>query len=301
MTLLGPPSLGPPCYRPDGGRGGDRGASGARDDPHHGGGLDGRIVLRVRRHDHPLGRIADLMHTGSLAVRVTPWGAWLVGTAAGPIGGDRLSADLEVEDGGRLEIRSPAATLARAGPDRLPSWMTVRARLGTDAELCWHPEPGIAGCGSDHRSTTRITLAPGAKVVWLEELVLGRHGEAPGTWQSDLRIEDRGGRPMVASRLTAGAGAPSPGRSVVLGDARAVSMLTVVDPTGERDRWRAATDRNIDGPRTPAVGGAFPLAGPGIQLVVWGATLGDCRRLMVRLAKAGGAAEEVVTLLLPTR
>ncbi|MHB1712191.1 MAG: urease accessory protein UreD [Acidimicrobiales bacterium] len=307
MTLIGPRLPGSAIPGPESGQVGDldpggRVSEGSGCDGRLDGGLDGRVRLRIRRSDHPLGRIAGLMHTGSLAVRVTPWGAWLVGTAAGPIGGDRLSVDLEVDDGGRLEIRSPAATLARSGPDSLPSSMAVRVRLGTDTVLWWHPEPGIAGRGADHRSTVRIALAEGARVVWLEELVLGRHNERPGSWQTDLRIEDRGGLPIVVSNLVAGAGASSSGRSVALGDARAVSMLTVVDPTVARERWRAVTDRNIDdGTRRGAVGGGFPLAGPGLQLVVWGAALGDCRRLMVRLAKTGGVPMDVVTRVLAAR
>ena len=58
-----------------------------------------------------------LRSDGPLALRETPRGVYLVGTAAGPLGGDDLALDIDVGPGACLVIRSAAAMLLLPGPE----------------------------------------------------------------------------------------------------------------------------------------------------------------------------------------
>ncbi|MDX6338559.1 MAG: urease accessory protein, partial [Streptosporangiaceae bacterium] len=51
-------------------------------------------------------RITVLRSDGPLALRETPLGVYLVGTAAGPLGGYDLTLDIDVGPGSCLVIRS---------------------------------------------------------------------------------------------------------------------------------------------------------------------------------------------------
>jgi urease accessory protein len=76
-------------------------------------------------------------------------------------------------------------------------------------------------------------MAAGARLVWREELVLGRHGERPGELSSriDLLVE---GRPVLRQELGVGPGAPEWSGPVVLGGAKATGTVIVVDPRRSR-------------------------------------------------------------------
>src|SRR5918997_5078993 len=71
----------------------------------------------------------------------------LVGGAAGPLAGDRLSLTVDLDAGANVELRSVAATVAL--PGRTDDWstLTVTVRLGPGSTLRWLPEPVIAAAG----------------------------------------------------------------------------------------------------------------------------------------------------------
>jgi len=230
-------------------------------------GPDGRTVVR------------DLHGTGALAFRPTPWGAWLVGTAAHPIGGDRLGVEVDVGAGCNLEVRSLAATVARRGAPSTRSVVQVEARVGPGATLGWAVEPGVAAAGADHTSAAAVDLAIGSRLWWCDEFVLGRSGEAPGTWRSRLRMTVEG-VPILASEVSAGPGAAGWTSGAVLAGARAMSAVTVVDVGGE---WPVAAEW-ARGPAASLV--VLPLDGPGVQISAWGETLRACRELVAK-ATAG--------------
>lgn len=202
---------------------------------------DGRIKLDCLRSCAPL------------HLRETSEGIYLVGGAAGPLGGDDLLLEIRVESGASLTIRSATASLALPGADGRPSTVTVNARVAAGGSLRWLPEPVIAGRGCHHRILNRVTLDPGATLVWRDELVLGRRGEAPGRVSSRIDLT-LGGRPLLRNQLRVGSGEPGWDGPAVLGKAGAVGTLIVVGP------------ELADEPLVPALlgstAGILPLAGP---------------------------------------
>jgi urease accessory protein len=186
----------------------------------------GRLVVR------------ELVTPAPLGARMAGGALYLLGTAAGPLGGDRLRLTLTVEPGTRLTVRSVAASLAQRG-DGSGSEHQVTVHLGAGAHLDWAVEPLIAAAGCDHRATAVVTLADGASVAWRDELVLGRSGERPGRCTSAVRIL-RAGVPVLHHELsTARAGWDGP---AVTAGARVVGQLAVVG--------RAAAPTLVRGPRS---------------------------------------------------
>lgn len=152
----------------------------------------------------------------------------VVGAMSAPLGGDRLRIEAEAANGARLAVDASAATVSLPGRDGRPAHYDVVLTVGAGAELHWLPEPVIAARGSDLLMTTRVVLAPGARLVLREELVLGRHGEPPGRLRTRLTVT-RDGRPLLDQALDVGPGAP-PGWDgpAVLGPHRTLGQLLVV-------------------------------------------------------------------------
>lgn len=152
----------------------------------------------------------------------------LVAGAGGPVGGDQLSLDVEVGSGCALVVRSVAATVALPGPHDEPSRLDVTVRVGAGATLAWWPGPLIAAARCHHEVVTRVDLEAGARLLVREELVLGRHGEEPGSIDQRLRVCLEG-RPLHDQRLRVGPGAPGWDGPAVTGGRRAIGTLVVVD------------------------------------------------------------------------
>ncbi|MFA1549829.1 urease accessory protein UreD [Actinomadura chokoriensis] len=201
----------------------------------------GRTVLTTLRSDGPY------------ALRATPEAVYLVGAAAGPLGGDRLHLDLDVAAGATLTVRSVASALLLPGGPAGPegeSRASVRATVGSGAHLDLAPEPAVATAGCRHRSVTDLTLAGDATLRWRDELVLGRHGEPAGRYTGRVDVT-LGGRPLLRHELrlpdrvlhTSGA---------VLGDARCTGSVLLVGPGLAKDAYAA------DGLAV------MPLDGPGV-------------------------------------
>ncbi|MFE9408747.1 urease accessory protein UreD [Streptomyces sp. NPDC006704] len=154
----------------------------------------------------------------------------VVGAMSAPLGGDRIALEAQVRAGARLDVDSAAATIALPGRGGERAHYDVRLTVAEGGELRWLPEPLICARGSDLRMRTRIELAPGARLVFREEQVLGRHGEAPGTLATRLTVH-RAGRPLLDQELAFGPGAPGGwDGGAVLGGHRAAGQLLVVDP-----------------------------------------------------------------------
>ncbi|CAG6397002.1 urease accessory protein UreD [Streptomyces cocklensis] len=154
----------------------------------------------------------------------------VVGAMSAPLGGDRLRIDVDVAAGARLTVDSAAATVSLPDHEGRPAFYDVRLTVGEGAELRWLPEPVIAAGGSDLRMTTRVRLAAGARLVLREELVLGRHGEAPGHLTTRLTV-DHDGRTLLDQALAFGPGAaPGWDGPAVLGGHRTLGQLLLVPP-----------------------------------------------------------------------
>ncbi|MFE4797089.1 urease accessory protein UreD [Streptomyces sp. NPDC056708] len=194
--------------------------------------LDSRGVtsLPVLESDGPLALRRTRAASGSYA-RVT-----VVGAMSAPLGGDRLAIEAQVGEDARLTVDSAAATVALPGPGAAaePATYDIRLNVGERAGLCWLPEQLVSAHGSVLHMTTRVELAPTARLVLREEQILGRHGESTGTLTSRLTVH-RAGRPLIDQQVAYGPGAPGWDGAAVLGGHRALGQLLVVDPLfGER-------------------------------------------------------------------
>jgi urease accessory protein len=195
-------------------------------------------------------RVTRLRSEGPLAARQTPDGIYLVGAAAGPLGGDHLRLDIDAGPGSRLVLRSAAAAVLLPGPRGAPSSLLIHARVGADAHLDFCLRPSVAAAGCDHRVHAAVELAPGATLRWREEIILGRHGEPSGLCVSRLDVT-LAGAPLYRGELAAGRPVTD-ASSAVLAGARAAGSVVLVDAAR---------------PQPPAGAGdglaVLPLAGPG--------------------------------------
>ncbi|MER6944922.1 urease accessory protein UreD [Nonomuraea sp. NPDC000554] len=224
---------------------------------------DGRTVLSRLVSAPPL----TLRQTGPHAVR-------LVSTAAGPLGGDDLELHLDLAPGTTLDVGSVAATLVLPGDGE--SSMRITATVGESAVLRFTPEPAVLAAGCAHRTHVRLTLAENARVLWREELVFGRYGEAPGRCHARFDAA-LAGRPLLRQEYTVGD--PLLDRSpAIYGDARCIgtTFLTVPPDDTPSPNAHPRNDGSILGDGVAVL----PLAGPAVLV---SALAGDAVELRRRL------------------
>ncbi|MDP9070266.1 MAG: urease accessory protein UreD [Actinomycetota bacterium] len=183
-------------------------------------------------------RCSVLRSQPPLTLRATAEAIYLVGTAAGPLGGDDLGLDVTVAAGAELTMRSVAATTLLPGAGGGRSRARVDVAVGATASLRWRPQPVIVTADADHEATTTIELAGDASLYWREEVVLGRHGEEPGSLLQRLRV-DLAGQPLLRNDLALGR--RWPGSLGPAGTAGALALGTVLTVGGDRSP-RAAHD-----------------------------------------------------------
>ncbi|WP_433215469.1 urease accessory protein UreD [Dactylosporangium sp. CS-047395] len=188
-----------------------------------------RTVLRVLKGEAPL-----------LPRRTGAHSVHLVGGAAGPLGGDELSLELEVGPGAELWVHTVAASIALPGRDGAESVLSVHATVGEGGFLAFLPEPIVAAARCRHHNVSTVDLNRTARLLWREEAVFGRYGEAPG----DLRLSTtirRESRPWYRSDFTADSG------PAVLGGARVLATLVRTDQAQVPATHRAAVMALVQG------------------------------------------------------
>jgi urease accessory protein len=186
-----------------------------------------------------------LRASGQLAVRRTGDACvHLVATAFGPLGGDDAEIRLVVEDGARLSVRSVAAAVVLpARGESPPSRQVVRAEVAGVLDLA--PEPTVVTARAVHVAELHAQLADGAELTAIEQILLGRMGEAPGRWTGTTRVE-RAGRPLLHTTIGLGPGAPAWLPPVA---PRAyVSTVSIGNP-------RVEVETGVDAVRLPLPGG----------------------------------------------
>jgi urease accessory protein len=151
----------------------------------------------------------------------------LVGTAAGPVGGDELRLAVDVDPDAELTVRSVAASMAFPGPTGAASSLTIDVTVGAGGTLRWLVQPTVLVQGCDHRVVVRARLASGASLVWREQVVSGRHEEPGGSLLQRLRV-DLAGRPLLRSDVAVGPAWPGSLGPAGLAGARAFGTLLVV-------------------------------------------------------------------------
>jgi urease accessory protein len=192
-----------------------------------------------------------------LILRRTADAVYLVGGAAGPLGGDVLDLRIDVRDGATLRLRTVAASVALPGTDGRESVLTVTATVGAGARFEFLPEPTVVAAGARHRVEVRVSLAAGAALALRDEVILGRHGERGGSCRMRLRV-DLAGTPLLRHELdVSGTGEVSLGPAVLAGH-RAAGSLLRAEPV-----WATLPAEEIAAGYAPGVA-VMPLAGPAV-------------------------------------
>ncbi|NLA35734.1 MAG: urease accessory protein UreD [Actinobacteria bacterium] len=174
-------------------------------------------------------RFDTLRSEPPITLRPTPDALYIVGSGAGPLGGDELRFDITVGAHACVDLASIAAQIVLPGPTGERSHQITNVVVGPGATLRYRPEPVIAVEGCDHVATTVIALASDATLVWEESIVLGRHGEGPGSILQRLRI-DRGGSALHRNDLAFGPRYGGWNSGVVLGGHRCLTTELLVGP-----------------------------------------------------------------------
>lgn len=166
----------------------------------------------------PDGRDGDF----PLAVTVT--------TSGGLTGGDRLALDIHVDPGACATIVPQAAEkLYRALPEEEPTRIDTRISIGAGATCEWLAQEAILFDRSRMRRSLEADLAPDARMLAMEMLVLGR--SAMGERYENGLIHDswrirRNGRLVWADALHIEGDFADQGRAPFgFGDAGAVATL----------------------------------------------------------------------------
>ena len=188
----------------------------------------------------------------------------LVQTIAGPLAGDRVTIDVEIGPGAALELVGNAATLAY--PSAEPAHHEVRVRVGAGGRFAWAPEPLILATDCDLEASVELELAAGAAAFTRELVVLGRHGEKPGSYRSSLRCE-LDGTPLLHDAVEIDDGGSAASSAAVLAGAKAFASLALLG---------VETQERLDAEE-------LTLAGPGTVLR---ALAPDAASLRKRLAPA---------------
>ncbi|AEN13224.1 MULTISPECIES: urease accessory protein UreD [unclassified Streptomyces] len=123
----------------------------------------------------------------------------LVGTTAGLLAGDDLLLRITVGPGARLRLREPAGLVAYDHRGGTSSWRAV-VEVAEGGELTWESQPFVVSSGAAVTRTMQVALAPGARMLWRDTLVLGRSGERGGGVRALTRAV-HGGRELLVEDL----------------------------------------------------------------------------------------------------
>lgn len=232
-------------------------------------------------------RLTEMRSDPPLTVRTTAGhrradaaGVHLVGSGAAPLGGDDLHLKVRVGAGAAIEIGSVAAALAQPDPAGRASRLAVDVDVAAGGWLCWRGQPMVAVRGCTHHTVTSVRLARDATLEWREELVLGRHGEVPGSVAQSTAVDLAGHGPLLRTQVALGPAWPgSLGGGGAGADTRSVGTLLVAGPStgAATERWGSLVHRHRAGTVRAAV---LPLDGPGVLLQAVSRSAGAVSRFL---------------------
>lgn len=139
------------------------------------------------------------------------------------IDGDDIRLDVSVAPGAALELRDISATLAY--PMRAGAAWRLAVDAGEEARVVISEAPLVIATGARVTREVAIALAPGARALHRDTLVLGRHGEAGGAVRARTRITRAAG-PVLDDTLDTSV-LDIRRSHAVLGAARVVASLTL--------------------------------------------------------------------------
>ena len=199
----------------------------------------------------------------------------LVNVAGGLAGGDSSATRLELERDARFTATTPAAEkiYRSLGAE---TQIAAELTIGEDACCEWLPQETILFDGARLRRRIDIALAPGARLLAAEMLVLGRaaRGETltKGTALDRWRIRSAG-RLAWADTLRIDDPATAIGTRFALGGAGAVATLLLAAPDAAAHR---AAARDL-------ADGAASLVAPGLLVARW---MGEASAVRAALGNA---------------
>ncbi|MFD7124995.1 urease accessory protein UreD [Streptomyces anulatus] len=197
----------------------------------------------------------------------------LVGTRAGLLAGDDLRLHVSVGPGARLELVEPSGLVAYDHRGGRSAWR-ARVDIAAGGRLDWDGKPFVVAHGARVDRTMEVTLAPGARMLWRDTLVLGRSGERGGSVRArtravydgrELLVEDLdltdpdlrelpgilGPNRIIGSVTALGArppGPPHPYRTDLAGPGAQVRLLDTEAPAMEaeltalHEHWRTGNE-----------------------------------------------------------
>ncbi|QEX22859.1 urease accessory protein UreD [Hypericibacter adhaerens] len=162
--------------------------------------------------------------------------AILLNMAGGVTGGDRFSSDVRLQPATAAIVTSQAAERAYRSAGGAAT-IENRIELQAGARLDWLPQETILFDRSHLERRLVVDLAPGARFLGVEAIVLGRRASGETVRQAQLqdswRIR-RGGRLIFADGLRLdGDVAASTARAAVFGGATAMATLVLVAEEAE--------------------------------------------------------------------
>lgn len=113
----------------------------------------------------------------------------MVNTAGGVTGGDDLRLQAELAPGASARITTQAAERIYRSTDGTPGRIVNDVDVGTGATLHWLPQETILFDRASLDRRLHISLAPGARLLAVETLIMGR--AAMGEVVRDLALTDR--------------------------------------------------------------------------------------------------------------
>jgi urease accessory protein len=209
------------------------------------------VVTGIRAGYHFAGRQTGL---GQLGV------VHLVGTAAGPLGGDEAVIAVRLGPGARLAIRSAGATIVQPGLREPGSRLTMELQVAEGAHLDVACEPTVVIHRAEHEARTDIELTGDGQVRVLEQVLLGRSNEPGGAW-TGRTVMVRDGAPELRHTLRSSLIAGPSGT-----EARAVSTLLISGGSGASG---VSGTRGVR-PSTAGQAVALPLASGGLLVTATG-------------------------------
>lgn len=174
----------------------------------------------------------------------------VVGSAASLLEGDELRITLVVGEGSHLTVRTVAAQVAHPCPGGGSTAMTVDVTVGAGGRLVWHPEPTIVCAGGRHVAVSSLRLGRGATATWVDELVLGRSGEAVGDVRATTSLSvDLDDWPLLRDGVDVG-GPGALGPAVLGDDVRYVGAWHELGTRAPADDVRPAPRYDLAGEGT---------------------------------------------------
>lgn len=222
-------------------------------------------------------RLARLYQEGAAKIRMPaveadPFEAVLINTAGGLTGGDRLSWQVEVDDGASASITTQACEkIYRSAGGQAE--IACALRVGRGGGLAWLPQETIVYRDAALARRVEVELAPGARLLMAEATVFGRLAMGETVERGDFRDRwrvRRDGRLVHAEDFAVGPDlAATLARPAATGGATAMATVLLIDDDPAR---------HLEAVRT--------ILGEGGGASVW--SVGGSGKLLARLVAEDG-------------